>query len=194
MAPEPTLNAHNKGEFPLAHNTMGSSLIKRIVLLFGIAFLCGCNSNDSAENKSYHVAEIGESEDSIMNDTSNSLLAQEEEKLSPSTIESPTSPEIQYLKVLRELSDNEIDNLNFKECTWRGDRLVDYPEFIRWKDFVKNHKPYYSKSVCPHCGEHLLVIYSETDSEEYELSGQGGYFVICPHCKNVCEYIIVWIS
>ena len=76
MTPEPTLNAHNKDEFPPAHNTMGSSLIKLFVLLFGTAFLCGCNSNDSAENKSYNMAEIGTSEDSIRNDTSNSRLAQ----------------------------------------------------------------------------------------------------------------------
>ena len=76
MEQQPTLNAHNKDEFPPAHNTMGSSLIKLFVLLFGTAFLCGCNSNDSAENKSYNMAEIGASEDSIRNDTSNSLLAQ----------------------------------------------------------------------------------------------------------------------
>ena len=76
MKTEPTLNAHNKDEFPPAHNTMGSSLIKLFVLLFGTAFLCGCNSNDSAENKSYNMAEIGTSEDSIRNDTSNSRLAQ----------------------------------------------------------------------------------------------------------------------
>ena len=75
MEQQPTINAHNKEEFPPAHNTMDTSLIKRFVLLFGIVLLCGCNFIGFADSNSYSAGEIGASEYSIMNDTSNSLLA-----------------------------------------------------------------------------------------------------------------------
>lgn len=188
MEQEITLNEHNKQEYPPMHiSEFNTPLIRLLVLMLGLLFFGGCASKGEADTSEGADTVITVPEDSLMNDTSDTLLGSDEPIL--------FSKYSNFAKRHRELTDEEIANLNFDNYSVEENnyKLMDNDGFIRWKEFVKEYKPYYSIETCPRCGTHLLVIYSETP-DDFILSGRGGYFLICTHCKKECWYEEVWMS
>ena len=168
----PILNEHNKREY-LPMHTGGK--IKMVVLMFGLFVLCGCGNKGTADSISSDsivcgIVDEGQHDDSLSN-----------EILPPPEPEWKSDSKNMY----RELTDSEITGLLFDGYSSKWSLV----HLERWKEYVEGHHPYYSKSGCSQCGQQLLVVYSESPQEYWEgLSGRGGYFFICTHCKRIDDF------
>ena len=158
-----TRNEHNKQV----------CLSKLLVLLCGLFVLCSCRNTGKADI------------DLMYSDTS-----EWEQPLSDSVEEpdmEPPSPSYKHESEYRKLTDTEIAELAFDGYEWS--MSANHETLGRWKEFVGDYRPYYSKLTCPRCGQHLLVVYSENPQEYWDgLCGRGGYFFICTHCKGVRDF------
>ena len=158
-----TRNEHNKR----------MCLSKLLVLLCGLFVLCGCRNTGRAEVDQSGI-------DTIELEQPLSDIVEEPD------IE-PPSPSYKFESEYRKLTDAEIAELAFDGYEWS--KAVDAETFGRWKEFIGDYRPYYSKLTCPLCGQHLLVVYSENPQEYWDgLCGRGGYFFICTHCKRIRDF------
>lgn len=160
---------------------MNAAKISRMITVaLGTVILAGCENAGRVEP----TLEESHAKDSIFDDSADVIIDSlfDEEPPMP---EWHSDPKNVYCK----LTDSEISNLSFtgyfipKWTDAVGDALD------RWTDFIGEKPPYYSKLTCPICGQHLLVIYSESPQEYWQqLAGIGGYFFICTHCKRVLDF------
>ena len=148
-------------------------LPKLLVLLCGLFILCSCRTMGKTDI-----------------DLTYSDTTEWEQPLSDSVEEpdmEPPSPSYKYESEYRKLTDSEVAELAFDGYEWS--MSANHETLGRWKEFVGDYRPYYSKLTCPRCGQHLLVVYSESPQEYWDgLCGRGGYFFICTHCKRVRDF------
>ena len=127
-----TRNEHNKR----------MCLSKLLVLLCGLFVLCSCRNAGKTDI------------DLMYSDTS-----EWEQSLSDSVEEPDIEPPSLSYKCeseYRKLTDSEVAELAFDGYEWS--KKVDTETLGRWKEFVGNYRPYYSKLTCPDCRQHLLVV------------------------------------
>ena len=92
-------------------------------------------------------------------------------------------------KVYRNLSDSEIENLDFDGYQMSSSHKV---LLDSWKEEVEEHRPYYSIVTCPLCEHHLLVVYGSSPQKDWEtLCGRAGYLAICTRCRQVLDFELV---
>ena len=152
----------------------------KLVALLGLIVFMGCNSNGSADIASLDSIAIGCTDVNIGADTMSIMV--------------PPEPSFSRFgndihKVYRNLSDTEIEALNFN-----GYQMEPFSKVLldSWKEEAEEHRPYYSIVTCPTCKHHLLVVYGSSPQEDWEsLCGRAGNLVICNHCKKVLDFELV---
>ena len=152
----------------------------KLVALLGLIVFMGCNSNGSADIASLDSIAIGCTDENIGADTMSIMV--------------PPEPSFSRFgndihKVYRNLSDTEIEALNFN-----GYQMDPFHKVLldSWKEDAETHRPYYSIVTCPTCKHHLLVVYGSSPQEDWEsLCGRAGNLAICNHCKKVLDFELV---
>ena len=163
---------------------VGANKYCRLVALLGLFVFMGCNNNGSAD-----IASL----DSIIEDTA---LGCNYEHICADTMPIMESPEQSFSrfgndihKVYRNLSDTEIEALNFD-----GYQMEPFHKVLldSWKEEAERYRPYYSTVTCPSCKHHLLVVYGSSPREDWEsLCGRAGNLAICNHCREVLDFELV---
>ena len=152
----------------------------KLVALLGLIVFMGCNSNGSADIASLDSIAIGCTDENIGADTMSIMV--------------PPEPSFSRFgndihKVYRNLSDSEIENLDFDGYQMSSSHKV---LLDSWKEEVEEHRPYYSIVTCPLCEHHLLVVYGSSPQKDWEsLCGRAGYLAICTHCRQVLDFELV---
>ena len=180
-----SVTAHNKQKFPLMHTagTGTRSITRTAIALFGLfVFVCCRNSGSDTIPTSDTIFGDSVTSGVLENNNADTLLT-----------EVPPPPEWKCKSngdnVYRVLTDSEIANLSFVAYHKKNWVKSLDETFDRWEEFASVHRPYYSKTTCPRCGHHLLVLYSESPQDYWEaLSGRGGYFFVCTHCQEVQDF------